>query len=126
MRTRFILLLALLSPVAVTAQAHPHASTQAHTLDPVGTYDLDLDMHGQVTGAVLTITREKDKSLKGTLDVHGQSITLETVSVDKMVVTLTSGAELTLTLTFTNHDALLGKWTRGDASGSLSGTRRKS
>jgi hypothetical protein len=125
MRIRIILLLALLSPTAVTAQAHPHASTQAHALDPVGTYDLDLDMHGQVTGAVLTITREKDKSLKGTLDVHDQSITLDSVSVDKMVVTLASGAELTLTLTFTNHDALLGKWTRGDASGSLSGTRRK-
>jgi hypothetical protein len=124
MRTPIILLLALLSPTAVTAQAHSHASTPAHALDPVGTFDLDLDMHGQVTGAVLTIIREKDTSLKGTLDVHDQSITLESVSVDKMVVTLASGAELTLTLTFTNHDALLGKWTRGDTSGSLSGTRR--
>jgi hypothetical protein len=125
MRTRIILLLALLSPSVVTAQAHSHASTQAHTLDPVGTFDLEFDMHGQVTGAVLTIAREKDKSLKGTLDVHGQSITLETVSVDGRVVSLAAGSELTLTLTFSNDNTLLGKWTRSDDAGSLSGTRRK-
>lgn len=124
MRTRIILLLALLSPAAITAQAHTPVSTQAHALDPVGTFDLEFDMHGQVTGAVLTITREKDTSLKGTLDVHGQSITLETVSVDGRVVSLAAGAELTLALTFSSDNALLGKWTRVDASGSLSGTRR--
>jgi hypothetical protein len=55
----------------------------------------------------------------------GQSITLETVSVDGRVVSLAAGSELTLTLTFSNDHALLGKWTRSDDSGSLSGTRRK-
>ena len=124
MNTRLLLLLALLAPAPAHSQTHTApASTRA--IDPVGRFDLEFDMHGQVTGAVLTITREKDQSLKGTLDVHGQSITLETVSVDGRVVSLASGSELMLTLTFSTDDALLGKWTRSDDSGSLSGTRRK-
>jgi hypothetical protein len=125
MRTRIVLLLALMAPAAAQGQAHTTPPAPSHTLDPVGTFDLEFDMHGQVTGAVLTISRETDKSLKGTLEVHGQSITLETVSVHGRVVSLAAGTELTLTLTFSNDSALLGTWTRSDASGSLSGTRRK-
>jgi hypothetical protein len=125
MRTRVILLLALLAPAAAQGQAHTAPPAIARVIDPVGSFDLEFDMHGQVTGAVLTITREKDKSLVGTLDVHGQSITLDTVSVDGRVVSLAAGSELTLTLTFSNDNALLGKWTRADDSGGLSGTRRK-
>jgi hypothetical protein len=125
MRTRILLLLALLAPAAAHSQTHTTAPAPARALDPVGSFDLEFDMHGQVTGAVLTITREKDQSLKGTLEVHGQSITLETVSVEGRVVSLAAGSELTLTLTFSNDHALLGKWTRSDDSGSLSGTRRK-
>jgi hypothetical protein len=125
MRTRIILLLALLAPAAAQGQAHTAAPATARVIDPVGSFDLEFDMHGQVTGAVLTITREKDTSLTGTLDVHGQSITLETVSVDGRVVSLAAGSELTLTLTFSNDSTLLGKWTRSGDSGSLSGTRRK-
>jgi len=125
MRSRIVLLLALLAPAAAHSQAHTNAPAPARALDPVATYDLDLDMHGQVTGAVLTITREKDQSLKGTLDVHGQSITLETVSVEGRVVTLATGSALTLTLTFSDDNSLLGKWVRSDASGTLSGSRRK-
>jgi hypothetical protein len=128
MRTQLVLLLALLSPAGpVLAQtpthSRPHTATPA--LDPVGSYDLELDMHGQVTSSVLLITREKDGSLKGTLDVHGQSIILETVSVEGHVVTLASGSELSLTLTLKDDDTLLGKWVRSDMSGSLSGVRRK-
>lgn len=125
MRTRILLLLALLAPAAAQSQTHTTPPAPARTVDPVGSFDLEFDMHGQVTGAVLTITREKDQSLKGTLEVHGQSITLETVSVEGRVVSLAAGTELTLTLTFSNDHALLGKWARSDDSGSLSGTRRK-
>jgi hypothetical protein len=143
MKTSVILLLALLSPVGVAeAQSHSghsahsgshhpaHSANSAHSashqFNPAGIYDLDLDMHGQVTSAVLSITLEKDKKLKGTLEVHGQSIELETVTVEDHVVTLASGSELSLTLTFKNDDELLGKWVRSDQSGLLSGTRRKS
>ena len=147
MKTPVVLLLAVLSPVGIAiAQAHSghsaHSANSAHSashhsashshsartasLDPVGIYDLDLDMHGQVTSAVLSITLEKDKKLKGTLEVHGQSIELETVTVEDDVVTLASGSELTLTLTFKNDNELLGKWVRSEQSGLLSGTRRKS
>ena len=125
MRTRILLLLALLAPAPAHSQTHAAPAAPARALDPVGTFDLEFDMHGQVTGAVLTITREKDTGLKGTLEVHGQSITLETVSVEGRVVSLAAGSELTLTLTFSNDHALLGKWTRSDERGSLSGTRRK-
>jgi hypothetical protein len=146
MRTQVVLLLALLTPAgAAAAQAPAHSPSHSpprgkthdsahvrpqdhakmHALDPAGSFDLEFDMHGQVTSAVLTVTREKDKSLTGTLDVHGQSITLETVSVDGRVVSLAAGSELTLTLTFSNDSTLLGKWTRSGDSGSLSGTRRK-
>lgn len=125
MRTCILLLLALLAPSAAHSQTHTTPPTPAHALDPVGSFDLEFDMHGQVTGAVLTITREQDQSLKGTLEVHGTSITLEPVSVDGRVVSLAAGTELTLTLTFSHDHALLGKWTRSGDSGSLSGTRRK-
>jgi hypothetical protein len=142
MKTPVVLLLALLSPVAVAlaqtpvhspahpARSHsehpPRAHSASHELNPVGIFDLDLDMHGQVTSAVLSITQEKDKKLKGTLEVHGQSIELETVTVEDQVVTLASGSELTITLTFKNDSELLGKWVRSEQSGLLSGTRRKS
>ena len=125
MRTRILLLLALLTPPAAHSQTHSAPAASTRTIDPVGSFDLEFDMHGQVTGAVLTITREKDQSLKGTLEVHGTSIVLDTVSVEGRIVSLAAGTELTLRLTFSNDQALLGKWTRSDDSGSLSGTRRK-
>jgi hypothetical protein len=144
MKTPVVFLLALLTPVGVTT-AQSHSGHSAHSashqsaksahsaqsafpasFNAVGIYDLDLDMHGQVTSAVLSITLEKDKTLKGTLEVHGQTIELETVTVEDHVVTLASGSELTLTLTFRNDNELLGKWVRSEQSGLLSGTRRKS
>ena len=49
----------------------------AKVFDPVGVYDLDLEMHGQFTEAAITIAREKDGRLTATLDVHGQSISFD-------------------------------------------------
>jgi hypothetical protein len=127
MRTKVALLTALLIPLAgamapVAAQSHAKATA----LDPVGIYDLDLEMHGQTTSSVLIIKREKDGRLTGTLEVHDQAIGFDTVVLEGKELKLSTGSELSLTLTFKNGNAVAGKWTRPDATGGVSGVRRKS
>jgi hypothetical protein len=100
-------------------------SNSTKPLDPVGVYDLDLEMHGQFTGAEMTIERGKDGNLSATMQVHGQSIVFDKVTVEDRVVTLDAGTGLTLTLTFRDRDNLSGTWNRPDDSGSLNGVRRK-
>ncbi|HEX9893698.1 MAG TPA: hypothetical protein VGA78_07220 [Gemmatimonadales bacterium] len=128
MRITVVLLIALLLPLAGTVTplaAQSHAKATA--LDPVGIYDLDLEMHGQTTSSVLIIKREKDGRLTGTLEVHEQAISFETVVLEGKELQLSTGSELSLTLTFKNDDnAVAGQWTRPDASGGVSGVRRKS
>ena len=97
----------------------------AKAFDPVGVYDLDLELHGQVTGAAMTIARDKDGRLTATLDVHGQSIAFDQVKIEDKTVTLEAGTGLSLTLNFQDRDTLSGRWSRPDDSGVLSGVRRK-
>lgn len=113
--------------LALWAGVQPALSQSQTTkaLDPVGVYDLDLEMHGQFTGAEMTIERAKDGSLSATMQVHGQSIVFDKVTVEDKVVTLAAGNGLTLALTFRDRDNLSGTWSRPDDSGSLNGVRRK-
>lgn len=128
MRIQTLLLFALLSPAAPALAQAPAHSGSSHspeaTLDPAGTFDLDFDMNGQATKAILRVTREGNGSLKGTLDVHGQSMRLETVSTVNRVVRV-GNSDLTLTLDFTTDNAFTGKWASPDGGGTLTGTRRK-
>lgn len=113
--------------LALAAGVQPVLSqTQsAKAFDPVGVYDLDLELHGQVTGAAITIAREKDGRLTATLDVHGQSISFDQVKVENQTVTMEAGTGLSLTLNFQDRDTLSGRWNRPDDSGVISGVRRK-
>ncbi|MGH7561492.1 MAG: hypothetical protein ACRENB_10775 [Gemmatimonadales bacterium] len=121
MRTQAALLVALLFPVGLPAQSHP----TSRALDPVGTYDVDLEMHGQTTGSVLVISRGEGGKLAATLEVHGQTITFTEVTVDGRKVELSAGPDLTLTLAFKTDSSFGGQWTRAEASGGLAGIRRK-
>jgi hypothetical protein len=109
----------------IGAQTAHSQSQPAKALDPVGVYDLDLERGGQFTGAEMTIERGKDGGLSATMQVHGQSIVFDKVTVEDRVVTLDAGTGLTLTLTFRDRDNLSGTWNRPDDSGSLNGVRRK-
>ena len=113
--------------LALSAGGQPAVaqSQPAKAIDPVGVYDLDLEMHGQFTEAAMTIAREKDGRLTATLDVHGQSIAFDRVTVEAKVVTMEAGTGLSLTLTFKDRDNISGTWNRPDDSGSISGVRRK-
>lgn len=127
MRTRFALLIALLlsgggAPALISAQAH----APSKALDPVGTYDVDLEMHGRITGSVLTIAREKDGRLTGTLEVHGHTITFQAVVLEGRELELSAASELVITLTFKNDSTFAGRWTRPDGGGGAAGARRKS
>ncbi|HEX9895161.1 MAG TPA: hypothetical protein VGA78_14615 [Gemmatimonadales bacterium] len=126
MRTRLALLTALLLPLAGTVApvaGQSHAKTTA--LDPVGTYDLDFEMHGQVTSSVLIISREKDGRLTGTLEIHEQALSFSEVKLEGKELQLWNSDQLGITLTFKNDDTLAGKWTRPDANGGVQGVRRK-
>ena len=113
---------AALSFTGVSAQHVVHAAAN-------GTYDLQIDLHGQAQSAVLTITADKDKKLGGTLTVHDQEFKLESVTLKEhdMIVraTMPHGA-LTLTLTFKSADELAGPVeVEGMGTGTATGTRRK-
>jgi hypothetical protein len=94
--------------------------------DPVGTYDVDFEMNGQLQTAVLVISQESNGHLTGTLDVHGQSLSLDAVS-DGNDLTLTppDGSDLRITLTFKTNNQLSGTWSMHGNSGGLNGVRRK-
>jgi hypothetical protein len=118
MRAALLSLLLVLPPAAALPQ-HP-------AINPVGIWDLAFVLHGQETSAVLSITRDDKGSLKAAIELHGQQVELKAASVKERVVTFGNGLDLNLTLTFTAADSLTGTWERPEASGSLSGTRRKS
>jgi hypothetical protein len=137
MKTDRTLLLALLATAgagvpALLAQSDrppppPHGPAVQHAIvDPVGVYDIDLEMQGQTTSSVLTISRDKQGKLTASFEVHGQTITLTDVLVDGRKVTMSAASHLTLTVTFKTDNGFSGMWERPDASGGILGIRRKS
>lgn len=127
MRIQLALLLTLLSPagavLAQTPASHPsHSTTQA--VDPVGTYDVTFVSHGEPGTGVLIISGTAG-SLKGTLEAHGRSIPLTTVTVAGRSVTLRDSADLSITMTFAEGGAVTGKWSGHNDSGSFTVTRRR-
>jgi hypothetical protein len=122
-RTPSLFLASIFAIIAV-----PPALAQSSTkpIDPVGTYDLDLERDGQVTGTVLTITKDKAGKLFGSIELHGQVMSFQ-VSVEDQTITLQSlETELTFTLTVKNDSTLSGNWSGGMGTGGIQGVRRKS
>lgn len=142
MKSAFVVVAALMVPAGTALAQRPHREPHPagheyphtcarphpvpHASHRLGNYDLQLEMHGQQTSALLKISCAKDGKLLGTLEVHGDAIELEVVRVEGQVVTLAAGSELSLTLTFKNENELTGQWVRGDESGGIAGTRQKS
>ena len=128
MRIQTLLLFALLSPAgAVLAQApaSPSRQSTAQALDPVGTYVVSFVSHGDAGTGVLTISRESGRSLKGTLEAHGRSIPLPTVTVAGHNVTLRDAGDLVITLDYSEGSSVKGKWSGHGDGGEFTGVRRQ-
>lgn len=126
MRTPAALLIALSLPVATApAPAVAQVRSTVTVLDPTGTYDLDVEMHGQMRSVTLTVVRETDGRLTATLEAPDHAISFDRGTLEDRELTLLAGSDLTLSLTFTTDDRVTGKWTHADASGSVTGIRRK-
>ena len=119
----------LLLAGALAAGAALPAAAQSHSakpLDPVGTYDLDLEREGNLMGVVLTISRAKDGKLSGEVELHGQVVSFDRVNVEDRTITLMSSTDLTFVLTLKNDNTLSGSWSGGMGTGGIQGVRRKS
>lgn len=93
--------------------------------DPVGTYDLDLERDGQVSSTVLTITKARDGTLSGTVELHGMGMSFNVTVEDRTITLQSRETELTFTLTVKNDSTLTGNWSGGMGSGGIQGVRRK-
>lgn len=129
MRTRLALMATVCLPLlgGATTVAAQHA---ASTHNPVGTFDVAFVNHGQEQPAVLTVTRQADGRLEGTLQVHGQTMTMSSISQknrDLILVASSDNGELTLSFTFKSADKLEGTYDmEGMGSGKVTAERRKS
>jgi hypothetical protein len=127
MRIQTLLLFALLSPTgSVLAQtpAAPSRHSASQVVNPVGTYDVSFVRNGEASTGVLTISGDQG-SLKGSLEAHGHTIPLTTVTVAGRIVTLRDVSDLSITLTLADGDTVRGKWSGHGDSGEFTGTRRQ-
>ena len=127
MRIQVLLLFALLSPAGAIVAQTPGSSSRHSTsqaVDPVGTYDVSFVRNGEASTGVLTISGEQG-SLKGSLEAHGHTIPLTTVTVAGRNVTLRDISDLSITLTLAEGNTVRGKWSGHGDSGEFTGTRRQ-
>jgi hypothetical protein len=130
MNMRIALPALLLTAVFNLQPAGAQARPPGQKLDPVGTYDLSFEGHGQTQPAVITVTKMDDGRLGGTLEVHGEAMHFSAVKIEDRKLTLVvtrghDGGELSITLTFKTDDRVEGNYTSGMGNGALAGTRRK-
>ena len=126
MKIQLALLLALLSPAGNILAQTPAAPTRsAQAVNPVGTYDFNFIRQGESGSGVLIISGEHSGTLKGTLEVHDQSISLPTVIVAGQSVTLRDTTDLSITLTFQEGGTVKGKWSGHGDSGELTAVKRQ-
>jgi hypothetical protein len=116
----------ILGFIVATGALPALAQSVTRPFDPVGTYDLDLERDGQVTGTVLTITKDKAGKLFGSIELHGQVMSFQVTVEDRTVTLQSLETELTFTLTVKNDSTLSGNWSGGMGSGGIQGVRRKS
>jgi hypothetical protein len=130
MRLRLLLLAATALPLLSEAVPAAAQLRSAPAPDPVGTFDIAFTNHGHGEPAVVTLSKQSDGQLVGSLEVHGQTMTFTTVTYKNRELTLTvraEGGDLTLKLSFKTADRLEGSYeTAAMGSGSLTGARRKS
>jgi hypothetical protein len=110
--------------VLAQTPASPPRHSNAHTVNPVGSYEVSFVRNGEASTGVLTISGEHGGSLKGSLEAHGHTIPLPTVSVAGRDVTLRDSTDLSITLTIPETGALSGKWSGHGDSGSFTAVRR--
>lgn len=126
MKLLLALLLTFLAPAGVAlAQAPAAPARAASAVDPVGTYDFNFIRDGEAGSGVLIISGETGGSLKGTLEVHGQVMSLGTVTVAGRSVTLRDASDLSITLTFEESGTVTGKWSGHGDSGDLTAVKRQ-
>lgn len=102
------------------------ASAQHPTVDPVGRYGIEFEMTGQSQTGVLIIVKNERGDLSGMLEVHGQDVPLDTVSVSGNQVTLTAThAHLTLTFRLGHDGRVQGTYQSHGSTGAFSGVREK-
>lgn len=130
MKSAIKLFAAALSAALVTATAPVSAQhPSSHQVSVAGTYDLHVEHEGQAVSSVLTIWKEKDGRLAGTITIHDEPMKLDSVTVkghDMTIHAVLPHGALQLSLVFKSNDALTGTFTmEGMGNGTASGTRRK-
>lgn len=97
--------------------------------DPVGTYDFTTDFQGTALNGTITLRRNPDGTLGGTISSQaGGDVAIGSVTENGRRLDLRTSVqnqELVMSLEFSDNDRFAGGWSIGQmASGSLSGTRR--
>lgn len=120
-------------PAATTQTVTPAPTPPpaSGAFDPVGSYDFTVEFQGQTQSGVITISKQQDGKMAGTMSgPDGSAINLSSVTVDgrkiNVIATIPSGPELNMTLNFETNDRFAGTVAVQGMSLPLTGTRKKS
>jgi hypothetical protein len=130
MQTRFALLATMLFAVTQAPGALAQTPTRQATLDPVGKYDITVEIEDQTITSVITVTKHQNGRLAGTMLVHGEEIPFAQVSVENRTMTLNGpnphgDGTVNMTITFKTNDRFEGTFSMHGSTGAVKGTRVK-
>ncbi len=115
-------------PAQAAGMGMQQAATTGTAFNPVGNYTFSVDLQGQAINGLMAITRTADGTLGGEMSSDAYSLTFTSVMLEgrKMTATgvLQNGPALTFYLEFTG-DVFTGSFSGEGASGTISGTRKK-
>jgi hypothetical protein len=129
MKTGLAFLVTLLVTLAPAPGALAQTPTREAGLDPVGKYDITVDIEGNTITSVITVTKQ-DGRLAGTMLVHGEEIPFAQVSVENRTMTLSGPnphgeGTVNMTITFKTNDRFEGNFSMHGSTGKVRGTRAR-
>ncbi|MGH7554706.1 MAG: hypothetical protein ACREMQ_17020 [Longimicrobiales bacterium] len=130
MKAGFAFLATMLFAVTQAPGALAQTPTRQAALDPVGKYDITVEIADQTITSVITVTKQHSGRLAGTMLVHGEEIPFAQVSLENRTLTLDGpnphgDGTVNMTITFKTNDRFEGTFSMHGSTGPVKGIRIK-